>query len=204
VRISSLLMPLAIVAGFTASVIPCHASATETAAPLSPEQCQQLGGPLPCQPAQPGPWTYHLDDMTFTSEANAYAHMLSLYGPSSIFALAYRWGRSNPNPGPPEKARSIETMSWKMYYRECSGNSTGAPCDEFPRYAGYQRVRSIACPSGYQFSSDASSPYCLPEMAVRHMAQVSIRSAGNVRISGIATATDNLASKGSLGPVSRR
>jgi hypothetical protein len=204
VRISSLLLPLSITAGFAVSALPCQGAPTETVAPLSPQQCKQLGGALPCQMAQPGAWTYRIDDMTFTSEANAYAHMLSLYGPASIFALAYRWGKANPNPGPPEKVRSIETMSWKMYYRECSGNPNGAPCDEFPRYAGYQRVRSVACPSGYRFSSDASSPYCLPETAVQDPAQESTRNARNVRIAGIAASTDDAALKASLRSLSSR
>ncbi len=137
---------------------------------LAPQLCMQLGGPLPCHMAQPGPWTYKTGDATFPSEAAAYAHMLDIYGPASIFALAYRWGKVNPNPGTPEQMRSFETMGWKMYFRECSGQ-IDAPCEEFPRFTGYQRVRDVACPAGHVFSSDAASPYCIPGDAARAFTQ---------------------------------
>ena len=160
------------VVGIAASFFPNTAPAADQPVVLSPQLCQQLGGALPCQPAQPGAWTYRIENATFKSEATAYAHMLDLYGPSSVFALAHRWGKVNPNPGEPEQAHSFDTMSWKMYYRECSAHADSASCDEFPRYTGYQRVREIACPAGYRFSSDASSPFCIPGDAAASMAQM--------------------------------
>lgn len=161
---------------------PASGAAEQATQPaLAPQLCEQLGGPLPCQKAQPGPWIYKVGDATFTSEATAYGHMLDTHGPGSIFALVYRWGKVNPNPGPPEQVRSIETMSWKMYFRECSGSSD-APCDEFPRFTGYQRLRDVACPQGHVFSSDASSPYCLPGDAARAVAETIGSTSGRLAI----------------------
>lgn len=182
--IASLIIRGVILTGITVSASPCDAADIVASAPLAPQSCQQLGGPLPCQVAQAGVWTYRIDDATFSTEAAAYAHMLALYGNASVFALAYRWGKSNPNPGAMEQVRSIETMSWKMYFRECGGNAKGESCEEFPRIAGYQRVRSIACAAGYQFSNDTSSPYCMPGNGPVAVAQAATHGTVNAAMHG--------------------
>ena len=91
--------------------------------------------------------------------------MLETYGAGAAFSLAYRWGKSSPDPAVPEQTRAIETMSWKMFARHCLGGPDSARCEEQPRFTGYQRVRTLVCPEGHQFSTDAGSPYCVPYIA---------------------------------------
>ena len=128
----------------------------------------QDGGALACKPAIVGPWTYRTvdlyNDAIYADEAGAYAYLLRIREPGSVFALAYRWGTATRAGYESFIRHGIETSSWKVYMRCLPGQSEGQ-CDLQPEYMGYQRLRSVTCPAGHGFSSDAASSYCLPDGA---------------------------------------
>ena len=126
-------------------------------------QCMQTGGTLPCKPALTTAWVYHADGKSFVNEAAAYAYMLQSHPPTSVFSLTQRWGRGDRamQTLPARYERSIEVASWKLFLH-CIPRDSNGPCEPQLGYPGYQRARKVICPSGYQFSSDSESPYCLP------------------------------------------
>ena len=127
-----------------------------------PKQCVQEGGPLLCKTATVGPWFYRTvdlyNDARYPDEASAYAYLLRIRAPESIFSLIGRWGTAQRAGYETTTTHSIETSSWKLYMRFPPGQS-----DQNAEWMGYQRRRSVACPAGYHFSSDETSPYCLPK-----------------------------------------
>ena len=129
----------------------------------TPSQCMQLGGTLPCKPALTTAWVYHADGKSYADEAAAYADMLQTHAPNSVFSLTQRWGRGEraTQALPARYEHSIEVASWKLFLHCIPRGSNGA-CETQLGYPGYQRARKVACPPGYQFSSDSESPYCLP------------------------------------------
>ena len=146
------------------SISPARADqpATGTAS-----RCIQLGGSLPCQPAITTVWVYHADGKRFADEAAAYADMLQTHPPNSVFSLTQRWGRGDraTQSLPARHDHSIEVASWKLFLH-CIPRETNGACEPQLGYPGYQRARSVACPAGYHFGSDAESPYCLPNILV--------------------------------------
>ena len=130
--------------------------------------CIQNGGALACKPAIVGAWVYRTidlyNDTIHPDEAGAYAYLLRIREPESVFALAYRWGTATRAGYETVIRHAIETSSWKLYMR-CLPGQSEAQCDRQPEYMGYQRLRSVTCPAGYGFGSDATSPYCVPDGA---------------------------------------
>ena len=137
---------------------PAHSEA-----PIATQvQCVHLGGALPCKPALTTQWIYHADGKTYPDEAAAYADMLQTHAPGSVFSLTQRWGAGDraSQALPARYDRSFEVSSWKLFLH-CIPREANGPCEPQLGYPGYMRVRTVICPPGYLFSSDAGSPYCL-------------------------------------------
>lgn len=141
-------------------VSPAHAESDHARAP---SRCVQLGGPLACKPAIATAWVYRADGKSYADEASAYASMLQAHAPKSVFSLTQRWGQGDraTQTLPARYDHSIEVASWKLFLH-CIPRDANAPCEPQSAYPGYQRIRKIVCPAGFQFSSDTESSFCLP------------------------------------------
>ncbi len=133
--------------------------------PAQPAACVQQGGLIDCRLAIPGAWQYRVqelyNDLRYASEAEAYAYLLRVREPTSVFALVYRWTAADPMRYPTTRLRSFETSSWKVFQR-CNPREREFDCETRPEYMAYQRIRNVTCPAGYRFGADRDSPYCLP------------------------------------------
>lgn len=141
------------------SVLLQNAAHAASEKPAPSATCAQLGGTLPCKLAEGSAWTYHAFNKQFLDEATVYNYMMERYGPKAFFRIAYRWNQAPQQEWRTEFDHSIESASWKIYDICVPGMPIGF-CDQNPNFRGYRRVRTVNCPTGYQFGTDQKSPYC--------------------------------------------